>query len=972
MGLTFFPQQWRAVSAPVGPLLVLAGPGAGKTRCLTGRIAYLIQHYGADPQRICALTFTNKAANEVAHRLRHGLGPVAEQLSLGTLHKLSLELLQPAYHRVGLPAGFGVADEQYQSFVLQRLGVHSAKHRAVLRLFGQRRLTGERLDRPDEELFWKYERELRTNYLIDFDEIISRTRKLLEMSEQVLTEYQSRWDHILVDEFQDLDLNQYRILALLAARHRSLFAVGDDEQSIFAWRGADPRVITRFLSEFDLTEPIVLNINCRCSRTIFETARRILPQGELPFDKPIVAIRESPFDVRVQGFADELAEADWLVRDLTADWKASRLPAGEFAILYRRHTAGQLLEQSLIAAGVRCRMAKGQALSDDPIIARVLAALRVVRHPDAERHVEHLATLLLPDAVLSVVLRSSGSKGFLDRLRSHAQTPGVADADKCWRFLYQVENFKGLLRGVGGVAELIEAVLAQGVAGGERPLEAHRSCLADPEEVPDARSLADQLCAAAERGDRIVLAPVGGLEVPAKQMLCRVLPDLVVEYQATCAVPGRDDFLLDLESPGDGLRITRLFKALQVIEGRRFRKLFTEYVVFDTETTGTDVDQDDVIELSAVHVREGVIVREFETLLRIERPIPRQATAVHHIRDEDLLGQPTLAEQWPKFREFVGDRMLVVHNGYRFDVPLLRRLTRDLGGLEGLSVFDTLPLARNLFPSGRASLQELARRFQVDPGRMHRASDDCRCLMGVFEQLQSEYLRRARTTCLGDILDCVALGIAIEGRQPTLPEDQAMLQAAAWHELRRRPAVVDLYVEESPALGPTCPPLEAILHTIGGSPWKGGRGRGAVPERHADACARLFNLVDRLRSTTVADGVGELLDMAALSTSEGPTVDADRVNLLTFHSAKGLEFSHLYVIGVEDNELPGWNARTLNEINEARRLLYVAMTRAKDRLTLTHCRQRGGKSTGGTKFLEEMGLRQGSSRVAVGGGLVSS
>ncbi len=458
-----------------------------------------------------------------------------------------------------------------------------------------------------------------------------------------------------------------------------------------------------------------------------------------------------------------------------------------------------------------------------------------------------------------------------------------------------------------------------------------------------------------ERGGGVVLGPAGGLEVPVKQMLRRVLPGVVVEYQAAAAVAGRHDLLLESPAEDERLRITRLFKAAQLVEGRRFRKLFSEYVVFDTETTGVDVDRCEVIELAAVRVRDGVIVDEFQTLLRSRQPVPPQASAVHGITDADLIGQPSLAEVWPRFREFVGDRMMVVHNGYRFDVPVLRRLTAAWKGMEDLGIFDTLPLARTLFPGARLSLEQLALRFGVDTGRSHRALDDCRCLAGVFEHLQREHLRRARTTCLADLLDCVALGAALEGRRPTHPEDQALLQAAAWHELRRRPAVVDAYVEESPALGPNVPPLEAVLHGIGGSPWKGARGR-AVPERHAEAYARLLGLVERIKSTAVEDAVRELLDMAALSTSEGASVEAESVSLLTFHSAKGLEFGRLYVIGVEDNEMPGWNARGQGEVNEARRLLYVAMTRAKDRLTLTHSRQRAGRSTGGTRFLEEMGL----------------
>src|SRR5262249_15183239 len=158
--------------------------------------------------------------------------------------------------------------------------------RQLLTLFGRRRLQGYQLTPADEKLYRRYQEELRSHYLIDFDEILDLARKLLESSETILSTYQSRWDHVLIDEFQDLDMTQYAVVRLLAERHRSLFAVGDDEQSIFSWRGADPRVIERFLDDFAIAEPIVLDINCRCSRGIFEAARKILPPCEL-FEKQL-------------------------------------------------------------------------------------------------------------------------------------------------------------------------------------------------------------------------------------------------------------------------------------------------------------------------------------------------------------------------------------------------------------------------------------------------------------------------------------------------------------------------------------------------------------------------------------------------------------------------------------------------------------------------------------------------------------
>jgi DNA polymerase III epsilon subunit family exonuclease len=971
MGLTFFERQWQAVTAPPGPVLVLAGPGAGKTRCLTGRIAYLLTERGASPHKICAITFTNKAAQEVAGRLQQGLGDLAEQMTLGTIHALCLQILRAFGRRAGLPAGFGVAGDEHQRLLLSRLGAHSRRHGQLLLQFGRRRLEGHKLTPADEALFQRYQRELRSNHLIDYDEILALARVLLEDGGTVLTFFQERWDHLLVDEFQDLDLTQYAILKLLAQKHRSLFAVGDDEQSIFSWRGADPRVLARFAADFGVT-PIVLDLNCRCSVAIFEAARKVLPPGEPLFAKDVRAVREAAFPVRAVSCRDEDEETAWLVRDLARDLAGSGLKRGEYAVLYRTHQMGHRLEEALVAEGVPCQLARGQALADDPFIAQVLAALRLVLAPQRELYVEHLASKVFSEPLLAEVRRLPG-ESLLARLRSYAEKKVGPAAQQCWRFLYQVENLKGLARVHGSLPDLIHAVVAQGLGHYESPLEGRHAELTDPEALPEARDLGERLLRTAAAGGRVLLTPAGGLEIPVKVMLQRTLPGVEVRYTGPGEQAGPSDLVLALgpdacpagpaavSLPETGrLRTTQLFKALQYVESRSYRKIFTDFVAFDTETTGKDVDRCEIIELAAVKVSDGRVIDTFHTLVRCDRPISPGATEVHGYTAADLVGRPTLAEVWPAFRAFVGENVLVVHNGYRFDVPVLQRQTAGWGGTLGLAFFDTLTLARNLFPAAGLGLENLAHRFGVETGRSHRALDDSLCLAGVFECLQQERLRRARKTCLAELLDCVALGAAVEDRPPACAEDEALLRAGAWRDLRRHTTLVDTYVEEAETLGRPCPPLAVLLERLGGEGgWPGAGAAPAAEDRHPEAFGRLWRLVGTVKATGLEDAVRELLDRVALSTSEGAGVDPERVSLLTFHATKGLEFSRLYVVGVEDNQLPGYKALADGlqaEVREARRLLYVAMTRAKDRLTITYCRERGGKSSGGTMFLDEMGL----------------
>ncbi|HTU19032.1 MAG TPA: 3'-5' exonuclease, partial [Gemmataceae bacterium] len=732
------------------------------------------------------------------------------------------------------------------------------------------------------------------------------------------------------------------------------------EQSIFSWRGADPRVMKRFVADFAVDAPILLDINCRCSTTIVETARRILPVAEPLFAKRITAVRESPHPVRTVGCANERAEAAWIVADLQEDLKASKLPRGEYAILYRTHQIGKILEETLLQAGIPCQMAKGQSLSDDPVIAQLLASLRIVAAPDADLHVEYLAQKVLAESLLLDVRRQPGAT-LLDKLRTHAEQAFGPDAARCWRFLYQVENLKGLRLFPGDLPALIEAVFAQGIGQLDSPLEKCQDILSDPESLSQARTLAEQLQQDAAQGRRILLPPAGGLEIPVKVMLRRILPQLLVAYLDPSETVGAQDELLPLDSSSRHLRIVEVFKALQAIEGRRYRKGFTTYVAFDTETTGLDIEHCEVIELAAAKVRDGRVIDTFHSLLRAKRPISAGASAIHGYTDADLRDQPSLREVWPRFRAFVGDDILVAHNGHRFDIPLLERLTAEWQGTRGLTFFDTLPLARNLFPAASLRLEGLANRFGVAQRPNHHALDDSLCLVQVFEHLQAERLRRLRKTCLTNLLDCVALGAALEGRKPACSEDTAILQAASWRELRRPPAIVDAYTEEAERFGVSCPPLASLLESLlGRDGWHGGRGEPTLRDRYPESHARLSSLLATIQSATLEEAIRELLDRTALSRSDGWGIDTDRVSLLTFHSTKGLEFSRVYIAGVEDGQLPGRYAQEegrAEEIHEARRLLYVAMTRAKDRLILTWCKERNREPTGGTGFLDALGLR---------------
>jgi DNA helicase-2/ATP-dependent DNA helicase PcrA len=231
LGKTPSPSQREAIEADAEPLLVLAGPGAGKTFCLIERIRFLLEQLAIDPTRLCAFTFTNKAAGEIAERLVRTLGARAAGVKTGTIHAFCAELLREFGARVGLERGFGILDDRAQCAVLRRIGVYNY-HSSVLRRFSAHRLGNEPFAHPnDRASFEKYERFLRDRNFADFDTLILKTAELLTHRD-VVQRVRARWDCVLVDEFQDLNPLQYQVIRELGHEHRHIFAVGDDEQSI--------------------------------------------------------------------------------------------------------------------------------------------------------------------------------------------------------------------------------------------------------------------------------------------------------------------------------------------------------------------------------------------------------------------------------------------------------------------------------------------------------------------------------------------------------------------------------------------------------------------------------------------------------------------------------------------------------------------------------------------------------------------
>ena len=933
--MTFHPhrQQRLAIEAPLGPVLVVAGPGAGKTFCLIERVRHLITVHGIAPERICAVTFTNRAAEEIAHRLDTVLEQRADRIRRGTIHALCLSLLREYADAAGggggLRKGFGVADEPYQHVILARLRVPAERRGGMLTRFGRHRFQGYALASDEARIYREYAAWLAHRNMLDFDDLIVRTERLLRTNGDVADAIAARWDYLLVDEFQDVNAVQYDLLKRLAAPHGNFFAVGDDEQSIFTWTGADPYVLVRFQRDYE-AEPIILDKNCRCSRQIFETARRVLAQNPQLFQKQLTAERESPHDVTVRAFRDEEEEASWLLEDIGGE--------RDVAILYRKHRVGELLEGRLLNAGIPCRLARGRSLIEDDVIRYVISALRVVRSPDDPVALEGFARCVLSEHFFQDVQAAIGADpDFIGAVRTLARRrpKGDPDTKKLWRLVYQVENLHALPRSHPTLRAVITEILSHGAGPFRNKLEDRHDELSDPAALPDAVALAARL----EAEEEIVCENIG-----LRGMLIAAGIREVGSPRGDAPESAAPDALT-------------LFKALQLIHSRDIDRPLDRYVTFDFETTDNNVATCGVVEIGAVRVVNGEIVDRFHSLVNPYQPISPKATEVHGYTDADVAGAPPFSAVFPQFHAFVGSDVLIAHNGQKFDIPVLRRLAAGMDGVDTFAFYDTLLLVRSLSQDS-AKQEDIAHRLGIDCGRAHHALDDAVTLAQIYRELEKQRAIKARKAVLANLLDYLGLALALEEREMGNGEREVLFNLSRFRTLGRYSDALEFYAMERERTAADAPALDDVIRRLGGQKLMDKlRAEPDPAERYPSAVARLNALIKD--EETLEDGIDRLVERVALSTSDGIEVAPDRVNLLTLHSTKGLEFSRVYIVGVEDYEIPGWQATTNNikdEIEEARRLLYVGMTRARERLVLTRVERRFGRDSGGSALLEEMGL----------------
>ncbi len=397
------PAQREAVIHADGPLLILAGAGSGKTRVLTRRVARLIERDGIDPRSILAVTFTNKAAAEMKSRISDLLGQEPGGLWCGTFHSIGARMLRMHADRVGRTASFTIYDEDDSlaavKQVMERLRL-AARDRPPMALLASisdarnalvgpaafEQLARDPFSRDAARVYHELDASLRQSNAVTFDDLLFLPVLILEQNPDILERYRKRFRHILVDEYQDTNRAQYRFVSLLGQAHGNVTVVGDDDQSIYGWRGADIRNILDFEHDFPGTRVVRLEENYRSTPQILAVANAAIQPNVSRKGKTLRPTRPAGDMVQIVAALDERDEADHIVTEIQAQrYSASRRPLRDFAILYRTNSQSRAMEEALRRQGVPYRLVGATRFYDRREIRDVLAWLKLVANPSDDQ-----------------------------------------------------------------------------------------------------------------------------------------------------------------------------------------------------------------------------------------------------------------------------------------------------------------------------------------------------------------------------------------------------------------------------------------------------------------------------------------------------------------------------------------------------------------------------------------------------------
>jgi DNA helicase-2/ATP-dependent DNA helicase PcrA len=394
------PQQRQAVTAPDGPVLVVAGPGSGKTRVLTQRIAYLIASEGVRPWQILAVTFTNKAAKEMDSRVKTMLNEQAtEGMMLGTFHSICARILRRESDHLPLESNFVIFDADDQERIVKSIikemnlndklyranSIHASISRAKNELiFPDDYPINTYRDEVVKRVYVEYQKRLIASNAVDFDDLLVYTARLLEENPAVRDKYAQRFRHVLVDEFQDTNLAQYALVKHLAAHHKNIFCVGDPDQSVYGWRGADYRNVRRFEEDFPDAQVILLEENYRSRQNILDVAMSVIDRAKNRRKKRLFTDRGAGEKIFFHEAYNDYDEASFVVDTIAQLVATKQFEPGECAVMYRTNAMSRLLEEAFLQARLPYKLVGAQRFYGRREVKDVISFIRLVHNPADE------------------------------------------------------------------------------------------------------------------------------------------------------------------------------------------------------------------------------------------------------------------------------------------------------------------------------------------------------------------------------------------------------------------------------------------------------------------------------------------------------------------------------------------------------------------------------------------------------------
>lgn len=476
-------RQQEAVLATEGPLLVLAGAGSGKTRVLTHRIAYLIEEKDVFPGNILSLTFTNRAAKEMKERISALIGPMAWSIWAGTFHSICVRILRNEIEKIDYSSNFIIYDTADQKTLIKDcikekdLNEKMFEPKAIQGFISSQKNIlvdpdkyindnyNDFRERIKGELYALYQKKLKENNALDFDDLIGKTIELFRNHPVVLGYYQEKFKYILVDEYQDTNGAQYELIRLLAHKHKNICVVGDDDQSIYKWRGADIRNILDFEKDYSNTKVIKLEQNYRSTKTILDAANDVIRNNMSRKAKRLWTSNEEGTSINLYRAQNEHDEAYYIVKNIKEIVEKEDRKPSDFAILYRTNAQSRVFEESLMKLNIPYKIVGGLKFYDRKEVKDVIAYLRLIQNP-----VDNISL----KRVINVPKRGIGKKT-LEKIEEYSVSKGesmysaIVDAEEVpglsHRAITKLKSFASLIgkfiamSEVLGVKELIENVI---------------------------------------------------------------------------------------------------------------------------------------------------------------------------------------------------------------------------------------------------------------------------------------------------------------------------------------------------------------------------------------------------------------------------------------------------------------------------------------------------------------------------------